>query len=70
MDFEYFMIVAFMFAFSLPFNLAVILFFLMARDIHDFGDRVIGYSGVFCYAFFMVVFDVIVVGMLVEYTKM
>jgi len=69
MDFEYFMIVAFMFAFSLPFNLAVILFFLMARDIHDFGGRVIGYSGVFCYAFFMVVFDVIMVHVLITHAK-
>ena len=64
MDFEYFMIVAFMFAFALPFNLLVILFFLMARDIHDLCGRTIGYFGVFCYAILMVVYNVLLVWML------
>lgn len=64
MDFEYFMIVAFMFAFAFPFNLLVILFFLMVRDIRDFGSRVIGYSGVFCYASLIFMYDVALVWML------
>lgn len=69
MDFEYFMIVAFMFAFAFPFNLLVILFFLMVRDIHDFGSRVIGYSGVFCYASLIFMYDVALVWMLLDAKK-
>ena len=65
MDFEYFMIVAFMFAFALPFNLSVVLFFLKARE----NDTLASYLIVFCYALFIVVFDVIIVHMLITHAK-
>jgi len=65
MDFEYFILVAFMFVFALPFNLSVVMFFLRARANGDFAS----YLVVFCYALFIVVFDVILVSMLVEHTK-
>lgn len=62
MDFEYFLLVAFLFTWALPFNLSVIMFFQRARD----NDTFLSYLVVFCYALFIVVFDVILVWMLVD----
>jgi len=64
MDFKHLFLVAFMFALAFPFNQLVIMFFLMARDIHDLCGRTIGYFGVFCYAILMVVYNVLLVWML------
>jgi hypothetical protein len=65
MDFGLFLFGALLFTWALPFNLSVIMFFQRARD----NDTFLSYLVVFSYALFIVVFDVILVGMLVEYTK-
>lgn len=65
MDFGLFLFGALLFTWALPFNLSVIMFFQWARENDTFGS----YLVVFCYALFMIVFDVILVSMLVEYTK-
>jgi hypothetical protein len=65
MNFEYVLIVAFMFAYALPFNLSVILFFLRARE----NDTFCSYLVVFCYALVIVAIDVCFVCMLVTHAK-
>ena len=59
MDFEYFLLVAFLFK---TVNVLVIMFFQRARD----NDTFLSYLVVFCYALFIVVFHVILVWMLVD----
>lgn len=66
MDFGLFLLGALLFTWALPFNLLVIRFFQSARDNGTFMSYLVTFS----YALFIVVFDVILVNMLVEYTKM
>jgi|DEB0MinimDraft_6_1074348.scaffolds.fasta_scaffold77750_2 hypothetical protein len=62
MDFEYFMT-------GVCINLLAILFFRMAREIEGKVFGRIMYFGVFCYALYVVEFDVTIVRMLVEEAK-